>query len=48
MNAAKQNSTLVQRIRKVWTEATTMDPAAVRMFETAHVELRRSSRIWMV
>jgi hypothetical protein len=48
MNTAAQNKTLATRIRLVWSNLTTMDPVAVRMFENNHVDLRRSSRIWMV
>jgi hypothetical protein len=48
MNTAAQNSTLVNRIRTLWTSVTTMDPATVRMLETTHVDVRRISRVWGV
>jgi hypothetical protein len=48
MNTITQNDTFFNRIRKMLSDVTTMDPRAVRMFERNHVELRRTSRIWMV
>lgn len=48
MNTASQNTSLVNRIRSLWTNVTTMDPVAVRMIETTHVDVRRVSRVWGV
>lgn len=42
------NASLLVRIRKIYDSVTTMDPIAVRMFESTHVEVRRSSRLWGV
>jgi hypothetical protein len=42
------NASLINRLRKFYDSVTTMDPATVRMLETTHVEVRRSSRLWGV
>ncbi len=42
------NTSLINRLRKFYDSVTTMDAATVRMLETTHVEVRRSSRLWGV